>query len=117
MTDAADLARRALDLSRAHNERGHQAWALRTLAEVSAHQESPDLGTADRYREALALADGLGMRPLVAHCHLGLGKLFRRTGSREQAREHLTTAAAMYREMDMRVWLMQATAETDEGSR
>ena len=54
------------------------------------------------------LAVGLGMRPLVAHCHLGLGKLYRRTGKREQAREHLMTATTMYREMDMRFWLEQA---------
>jgi hypothetical protein len=51
------------------------------------------------------------MRPLVAHCHLGLGKLHRRTGKREQAQEHLTTATTMYREMDMRFWLEQAEAE------
>jgi hypothetical protein len=51
------------------------------------------------------------MRPLVAHCHLGLGKLYGRTGKREQAQEHLTTAATMYREMDMRFWLDQAVAE------
>ena len=55
------------------------------------------------YRGALGLAHELGMRPLVAHCHLGLGKLYRRTGKREQAQEHLTTATTMYREMDMRV--------------
>jgi hypothetical protein len=48
------------------------------------------------------------MRPLVAHCHLGLGKLSRRTGQREQARDHLTTATTMYRDMDMRFWLEQA---------
>ena len=48
------------------------------------------------------------MRPLVAHCHLGLGKLYRRTGKREQAQEHLATATTMYREMDMRFWLEQA---------
>jgi hypothetical protein len=51
------------------------------------------------------------MRPLVAHCHLGLGKLYRRMYKREQAQEHLTTATAMYREMDMRFWLEQAEAE------
>ena len=51
------------------------------------------------------------MRPLVAHCHLGLGKLYRRTGKREQAREHLTTATTMYREMGMRFWLEQAEME------
>ena len=51
------------------------------------------------------------MRPLVAHCHLGLGKLSRRTGEREQAHEHLATATTMYREMDMRFWLEQVEAE------
>jgi hypothetical protein len=51
------------------------------------------------------------MRPLVAHCHLGLGKLYRRTGKRQEAQEHLTTATTMYREMDMRFWLEQAEAE------
>jgi hypothetical protein len=51
------------------------------------------------------------MRPLVAHCHLGLGKLYRRTDKREEAQEHLTVAATMCREMDMRFWLEQAEAE------
>jgi hypothetical protein len=51
------------------------------------------------------------MRPLVAHCHLGLGKLYTRTDKREPAREHLASATAMYREMDMRFWLQQAEAE------
>jgi hypothetical protein len=51
------------------------------------------------------------MRPLVAHCHLGLGKLYRRTGDRARATEHLATATAMYREMDMRFWLEKAEAE------
>ena len=66
------------------------------------------------YREALALAEPRGMRPLVAHCHLGLGKLYRRTGKRREAQEHLTTATTMYREMDMRFWLEQAEAECME---
>jgi hypothetical protein len=51
------------------------------------------------------------MRPLVAHCHLGLGKLSRRTGKRQEAQVHLATATTMYREMDMRFWLEQAEAE------
>ena len=54
------------------------------------------------------------MLPLVAHCHLGLGTLFVRTGSREQAQEHLTTATTMYREMDMPFYLEQAEAESRE---
>jgi hypothetical protein len=61
------------------------------------------------YRAALALADELAMRPLVAHCHLGLGKLYRRTGNEAKAREHLTTAATMYREMGMTYWLESST--------
>jgi hypothetical protein len=60
------------------------------------------------------MADELDMRPLVAHCHLGLGKLYRRVGKREQAREHVTTATTMYREMDMRFWLEQAEAAMRE---
>jgi hypothetical protein len=64
--------------------------------------------------KALALAEPRGMRPLVAHCHLGLGKLYRRTGKREQAQEHLATAMTMYRDMGMRFWLEQAEAELKE---
>jgi hypothetical protein len=59
-------------------------------------------------------ADEPRMRPLVAHCHLGLGKLYRRTGTRQEAQEHLPTATAMYREMDMRFWLEQAEGEMRE---
>ena len=55
------------------------------------------------------------MRPLVAHCHLGLGKLYRRTGEESRASEHLTTATTMYREMDMRFWVTQAEAERARG--
>jgi hypothetical protein len=74
----------------------------------------------DHYQQALALATELSMRPLAAHCHLGLGKLCRRTGKGEQAQEHLTTATTMYRDMDMRFWVEQAEAELrklGEGSR
>jgi hypothetical protein len=54
------------------------------------------------------------MRPLVAHCHLGLGKLYRRPDKREQAQEHLATATTMYRDMGMTYWLEQAQAEMGE---
>ena len=66
------------------------------------------------FETAQRLADQLGMRPLVAHCHLGLGKLYRRTGKREQAEEHLTTATTMYRDMGMTYWLDKAEAEVRE---
>ena len=69
---------------------------------------------AAHYGAAMTLASELEMRPLVAHCHLGLGVLYRRAGTRQPAREHLTTAGTMFGEMDMRYWLTQAEAELKE---
>ena len=66
------------------------------------------------YHAALDLASELGMRPLVAHCHLGLGKVSRKNGERREAREHLATAATMYRDMAMRFWPEQTEAELSE---
>jgi tetratricopeptide (TPR) repeat protein len=108
---ALDLAQRALDRSREVGNRGDYARILWLFGEIHAAQDPSDSErSASSYREALTSADELGMRPLVAHCHLGLGKLYRRTGERDQAHEHITTATAMYREMDMRFWLEQAVA-------
>ena len=113
LEDARAFAGRALTFARERGQRGYEAWALRLLGEVTARRESP--GQADgHYRDALALAEELGMRPLIAHCHLGLGTLYRRTGKRHDAQERLTTATMMYREMDMRFWLDQAEAEMGE---
>ena len=67
------------------------------------------------YRQALALAEELGMRPLQAHCHLGLGTLYAAIGQREQARTVLSTAIALYRDMDMTFWLPQAEAALAAG--
>ena len=107
--DALAVARRALDLAHRQKERGHEAWVLRLLGEIAAQANPPDLESAEEhYGWALTRATELGMRPLVAHCHLGLGKLYRRTGQGEQAQEHLTTATTMYREMDMGFYLTQA---------
>ena len=110
--DARACADRAVMLARERGERGHEAWALRLLGEIASHHDPPDVAAAEaHYGAAMALASELGMRPLVAHCHLGLGKLYRRTGDRAKAEEHLTTAATMYREMDMGFWLEKAEAE------
>jgi tetratricopeptide (TPR) repeat protein len=106
-----DTAARALDLARARGEPGFEAWSLRLLGDV-ANASRAEAETAERsYRSALTLAKSLRLRPLVAHCHLGLGKLYRRTDKREQARKHLTTATTMYREMGMTYWLEKAEAE------
>jgi tetratricopeptide (TPR) repeat protein len=111
MDDAIRFARRALDLSRNHKERGNEAWALRLLGEIASHQDPPDVEAAEgHYRQAMALAEELAMRPLVAHCHLGLGTLYSKIGTREQARAELATAIELYRSMDMTFWLPQAEA-------
>ena len=107
--EAIPLAHRALDLSREHKERGHEAWALRLLGEIHSHPEALDPKKAeDHYRQALALAEELGMRPLTAHCRKGLGALYGGTGREEKARAELTTAIDMYREMEMTCWLEKA---------
>jgi hypothetical protein len=62
------------------------------------------------YRQALALAEERGMRTLVAHCHLGLGTLYTKTGQREQAHAELAAAIELYRAMEMTFWLLQAEA-------
>ncbi len=110
--DARQLAERAVQLSRVQKESGSRAWALRMAGAIASYREPADAENGKRhYSEAMTLATELGMRPLVAHCHLDLGKLYRRTGQREQAQEHLTTATTMYREMDMQFWLEQAEAQ------
>jgi len=87
-------------------------YALHLLGDIATHPDRFDAERAEaHYREALALAEARGMRPLVAHCHLGLGSLRARMGKGEQARDHLTTASTMYRGMDMRFWLDRAEAE------
>jgi tetratricopeptide (TPR) repeat protein len=101
----------ALERCRRSAQRGSEAYALHLLGEIAAHPTATKVEEADdRYRRALDLAIDLGMRPLVAHCHLGLGRLYRRTGDPAKASEHLSTATAMYREMDMGFWLAQAEA-------
>ena len=108
------LADEALVLARRRGEAGNEAYALHAQGDSAGAGERPEIEAAEqRYRESATLARALGMRPLVAHCHLGLGKLYRRTGKREQAREHLTTATTMYREMGMTYWLEKAEAERE----
>ncbi len=107
--DASALAARALDLSVEHRGRGNQAWALRLLGEIASRCDPPDQAEG-YYRQALALAEELEMRPLVAHCHLGLGKLSRGPSDRATTEGHLLTATAMYREMGMSFWLEKAEA-------
>jgi tetratricopeptide (TPR) repeat protein len=107
--EAWQHARQALDLARQQKARGEEALALHQLGVVHAHADPPDVEQAEaHYQQALALAEALGMRPLVAHCHHGLGTLYMKVGRPEQARAALTTAIELYRAMDMIFWLPQA---------
>jgi tetratricopeptide (TPR) repeat protein len=109
---AKTVAQHALELALRHKERGHQAWALRLMGELSALSEPPAVGEAEAYfAQALTLAEELEMRPLVARTHLGLGRLLRLTGERDRAEDHLATALGLLREMDMRFWLSRAAEE------
>jgi len=109
--EAAWFGQRALEIAREFNQQGAEADGLRLFGNLLSRRDPPDLEKAEvSYCQALVLADELGLRPRVAHCHLGLGKLYCRMGKPDQARRHLTTATTMYREMDMRFWLEQADA-------
>ena len=111
LENAHALAERALALAGEHQERGHQAYALCLLGDIAARHEPPESTSAEtHYSQALALAEELDMRPLQAHCHLGLGILYVRTGRPESARAALTAAIVLYRDMEMTFWLPQAEA-------
>ena len=112
LEDALEFAGRALTLSRERGQRGYEGYALRLLGEISSHPDPPDAETAVGYfLQSMTLADELSMRPLQAHCHLGLGTLYRKIGRLDNARAELTTAIEMFRSMEMNFWLPSAEAE------
>jgi tetratricopeptide (TPR) repeat protein len=115
LDEAYAQAQRAFEFSRAHKERGHEAYALRLLGELHARHDPPEVeAAATHYRQALTLAEELGMRPLQAHCHRGLGTLYNQTGQSEQARVELSTVIDMYRDMGMTFWLPETAAALAE---
>src|SRR5262249_13957183 len=111
LEEAQALAERALALTCERQQRSYQAYALRLLGEIAARREPLEVASAENYyRQALALADELGMRPLQAHCHRGLGTLYAVTGQRKQACTELSTAIALYYDMEMTFWLPETEA-------
>jgi tetratricopeptide (TPR) repeat protein len=109
---ALATAQQALDLALAHKERGHQAWAHRLLGEIAFQGGSPTVQKAeDHYGRAIALAGELGMRPLLALGHLGLGQVYRREGVHPKAEQHLGAALSLCLDMNMGLWLTRSAAE------
>jgi class 3 adenylate cyclase/tetratricopeptide (TPR) repeat protein len=97
---AWDLAEEALDLSRRYKEKGQEAWTLHLLGQIAARRDPADVEGAERlYRQAMTVAEALGMRPALARCRLGLGELHAQVGHGDPAREHLSAASALFRDM------------------
>jgi hypothetical protein len=111
LEEAHALTEGVLAHARERQERGYQAYALRLLGDIAARRDPLEAEQVEgSYCQARALAEELGMRPLVAHCHLALGKLSATIGRRAEARTELSTAIDLYRAMDMTFWLPQAEA-------
>jgi class 3 adenylate cyclase/tetratricopeptide (TPR) repeat protein len=110
--EARDFGTRAVVPARERGERGHEAWAHCLLGETASHRDCSDVAVAEaHYATSTALAVELGMRPLVAHCHLGLGKLYQLIAKRQEAQEHFATAISMYGDMKMQFYLQNAETE------
>jgi len=104
--DARRLAHCSLQYSPSHP--GFAAHARHLLGDITSRREQLDTQEGEaHYRKALALAEPRGMRPLIAHCRLGLGKLYQRIGKPEQANQNVSIATRMYREMDMHFYMEQ----------
>ena len=111
LEEAQARAARGLALVRAHHGRNTEAYAIWILGKIVAQgAPSERMQAAGHYRQAIQLTDALGMRPLAAHCHLGLGTLYSQMERWEEARRALSTAIDMYRTMEMALWLPQAEA-------
>jgi len=112
LDDTGAVARTTLDFADRHREVHHHAYALRLLGDAAASGDtSQAVETVACYRDTVALSVDIGMRPVQTHCHLGLAKLYRRTGRYDEVRAELSMAVAMLREMGMPYWLPEAERE------
>jgi tetratricopeptide (TPR) repeat protein len=111
LEEAHQLAERALARARDTKHQAYEAYALRLYGEIAAQHTPLEVEpAAAAYQQAITLAEELGMRPLLAHCHFGLGNLYAKTGHPEPARAELSAAITLYRAMEMQFWLPQAEA-------
>jgi tetratricopeptide (TPR) repeat protein len=107
--DALPLAQRGVEISKAVKGRGVMSWALRLMGEVAAAQTPPLVDeAAAAYREALEMAQEMGMRPLEARCRLGLGLLYQQAARPEEAHSEFAYAAEGLRALGMHTWLGRA---------
>jgi class 3 adenylate cyclase/tetratricopeptide (TPR) repeat protein len=112
VTEARHRSQEALALAHRHRERGHEVWIHQIIGEIAANADPADMVAAEHaYREGIAIANELGMRPRVAVGHLGLGRLYRRADKKAPARQHLGEAVQLLRAMQMPLWLEEAEAE------
>ena len=112
LAESLETAQSGLTVAQQNGRRGHEAWALRLLGELALCRSDAPLA-GDYFARGNALSNALDMRPLSAHCHLGLGRASRMADDREAAEGQLTTAVGLFRDMEMGFWLAQATAERD----
>jgi len=114
---AREATERAVALTRKREEQGHEAYGLRLLGEIALRSDPPDGDAAKKHFEkALGIAEAHGMRPLIAHCHFGLGRVYAQQGRDQDAEESLERAMALYRDLDMQPWLQDAEAQSKKGT-
>jgi ATP/maltotriose-dependent transcriptional regulator MalT len=102
---AGELSEQALQLARRHRERGHEAWALHVSGQVAATAGAAPRMALDLFQQGLDLARALEMKPLMAHGELALGRAYAQLGEPAPARAHLARAQALFRELEMALWL------------
>ena len=116
LDEAEIFVQRGLELAAESKDKGSRAWLLVIMGEIAAQRQSMNpTEAAVGYEEALRLAQELKMRPLEAHCHLGLGTLHTRAGNSTSAHSELDAAAKLYQAMSMSSWL--AVAEAAHGAK
>jgi tetratricopeptide (TPR) repeat protein len=115
LDEALSVASRAVGAAHTWKSRGPEAEALRLLGDIASHRDPLDVGTAEcHFRDALNLADQLGLRPTAAHCHLDRGRLYGRIERLDEARNEIGTAIELFREMQMSSWMVQAESALAE---
>jgi class 3 adenylate cyclase/tetratricopeptide (TPR) repeat protein len=111
ISTANDLVTRAFELAVQAKEPGHQGWALRLLGDIAVSENAESSIPEQYYAQAIALANDLEMKPLAAHCRLGLGTLWLQQGDEQRAEFELSAANRLYRQIGMTFWLNQTEAK------